>query len=182
LWPRVHSTPPARSTGSSNAMRRSGHARAAPRAGADRTFWLDLLHPASSAICRRTSRRLMRRHAPFACCGPGQCALRRHIDEGRFDRPPCQPLKRSGLRPPGPLTVYTIAVYTKAVLDQLDGFDWDAANVDHIMRHAVTPFEVKRRETLEAFRRDRNRPLLGRRVYHPPEAISDGDRLRDECR
>ena len=29
------------------------------------------------------------------------------------------------------------------MLDQLDGFDWDAANVDHIMRHAVTPFEVE---------------------------------------
>jgi len=43
----------------------------------------------------------------------------------------------------GPLTVYTIAVYTIGVLDQLDGFDWDAANVNHIMRHAVAPFEVE---------------------------------------
>lgn len=48
-----------------------------------------------------------------------------------------------GLHSAGLLTVYTITVYTIAVLDQLDGFDWDAANVDHIMRHAVTPFEVE---------------------------------------
>jgi uncharacterized DUF497 family protein len=49
-----------------------------------------------------------------------------------------RPVRSSSL-----LTVYTIIVYTRAVLDQLDGFDWDAANVDHIMRHAVTPFEVE---------------------------------------
>jgi len=29
------------------------------------------------------------------------------------------------------------------VLDQLEGFDWDAANLGHILRHAVTPFEVE---------------------------------------
>jgi uncharacterized DUF497 family protein len=29
------------------------------------------------------------------------------------------------------------------VWDQIDGFDWDAANVGHILRHAVTPFEVE---------------------------------------
>jgi uncharacterized DUF497 family protein len=29
------------------------------------------------------------------------------------------------------------------VLDKLEGFDWDAANVGHILRHAVTPFEVE---------------------------------------
>jgi uncharacterized DUF497 family protein len=29
------------------------------------------------------------------------------------------------------------------VLDTLRGFDWDAANVGHILRHAVTPFEVE---------------------------------------
>jgi len=29
------------------------------------------------------------------------------------------------------------------VPDQLEGFDWDAANVGHIMRHEVTPFEVE---------------------------------------
>jgi uncharacterized DUF497 family protein len=28
-------------------------------------------------------------------------------------------------------------------LDRLKGFDWDAANVEHILRHAVTPFEVE---------------------------------------
>ena len=25
----------------------------------------------------------------------------------------------------------------------LEGFDWDAANVGHILRHRVTPFEVE---------------------------------------
>jgi len=29
------------------------------------------------------------------------------------------------------------------VLDQIAGFDWDNANVGHILRHAVTPFEVE---------------------------------------
>jgi len=29
------------------------------------------------------------------------------------------------------------------VLDKIEGFDWDAANVGHILRHAVTPFEVE---------------------------------------
>jgi len=28
-------------------------------------------------------------------------------------------------------------------LDDLEGFEWDAANVGHILRHAVTPFEVE---------------------------------------
>jgi uncharacterized DUF497 family protein len=28
------------------------------------------------------------------------------------------------------------------VLDRIEGFDWDNANVGHILRHAVTPFEV----------------------------------------
>ena len=28
-------------------------------------------------------------------------------------------------------------------MDELEGFDWDAANVGHILRHAVTPFEVE---------------------------------------
>ena len=27
--------------------------------------------------------------------------------------------------------------------DKIEGFDWDAANVGHILRHAVTPFEVE---------------------------------------
>jgi uncharacterized DUF497 family protein len=29
------------------------------------------------------------------------------------------------------------------VLDKIEGFDWDSANVGHILRHAVTPFEVE---------------------------------------
>jgi uncharacterized DUF497 family protein len=28
-------------------------------------------------------------------------------------------------------------------LDRIEGFDWDNANVAHILRHAVTPFEVE---------------------------------------
>lgn len=28
-------------------------------------------------------------------------------------------------------------------MDEPEGFDWDAANVGHILRHAVTPFEVE---------------------------------------
>lgn len=28
-------------------------------------------------------------------------------------------------------------------MDELKGFDWDAANVGHILRHEVTPFEVE---------------------------------------
>jgi len=28
-------------------------------------------------------------------------------------------------------------------MDEMEGFDWDAANVSHILRHAVTPFEVE---------------------------------------
>jgi len=27
--------------------------------------------------------------------------------------------------------------------DDIEGFDWDAANVGHILLHAVTPFEVE---------------------------------------
>lgn len=29
------------------------------------------------------------------------------------------------------------------VLDKIEGFDWDYANVGHVARHAVTPFEVE---------------------------------------
>lgn len=29
------------------------------------------------------------------------------------------------------------------MLDKIAGFDWDNANVGHILRHAVTPFEVE---------------------------------------
>ncbi len=28
-------------------------------------------------------------------------------------------------------------------MEELEGFDWDAANVGHILRHAVTPFQVE---------------------------------------
>lgn len=28
-------------------------------------------------------------------------------------------------------------------MDEIEGFDWDAANVRHILRHAVTPSEVE---------------------------------------
>ena len=28
-------------------------------------------------------------------------------------------------------------------MDEVEGFDWDAANVGHILRHAVTPFEIE---------------------------------------
>ena len=41
------------------------------------------------------------------------------------------------------VAVYTLVVYTGTVLDQIEGFDWDAANVGHILRHAVTPVEVE---------------------------------------
>jgi uncharacterized DUF497 family protein len=39
--------------------------------------------------------------------------------------------------------VYTRVVYTEVVLDKIEGFDWDNANIGHIVRHAVTPFEVE---------------------------------------
>jgi len=29
------------------------------------------------------------------------------------------------------------------VLDKIEGFEWDAANVGHILRHAVSPIEVE---------------------------------------
>ena len=29
------------------------------------------------------------------------------------------------------------------MLDEIQGFDWDNANVGHIVRHSVTPFEVE---------------------------------------
>jgi len=41
------------------------------------------------------------------------------------------------------LTVYTNVVYISDVPDEIDGFDWDVANIGHIMRHGVTPFEVE---------------------------------------
>lgn len=39
-------------------------------------------------------------------------------------------------------SVYTDCVYTEGV-ESLQGFQWDAANVEHILRHNVTPFEVE---------------------------------------
>jgi uncharacterized DUF497 family protein len=42
-----------------------------------------------------------------------------------------------------PFTVYTTVVYTEVVLNNLQGFDWDAANVGHILRPAVSPIEVE---------------------------------------
>lgn len=39
--------------------------------------------------------------------------------------------------------VYTISVYTTIVAGQIDGFDWDPANVGHVLRHKVTPSEVE---------------------------------------
>jgi len=36
-----------------------------------------------------------------------------------------------------------LIVYTKIVPAQVEGFDWDTANVCHILRHAVTPLEVE---------------------------------------
>ena len=39
-------------------------------------------------------------------------------------------------------SVYTVIVYTGIVLGRIAGFDWDAANVGHILRHAVTDYEM----------------------------------------
>ena len=39
--------------------------------------------------------------------------------------------------------VYTDYVYTGDAVDDLEGFDWDAANVSHILRHGVIPSEVE---------------------------------------
>jgi uncharacterized protein len=37
------------------------------------------------------------------------------------------------------------------LLDNLHGFDWDAANAQHILRHKVTPFEVEEAFALPHF-------------------------------
>jgi len=39
--------------------------------------------------------------------------------------------------------VYTVIVYTDIVLEKIEGFDWDAANVGHILRHNVISVEVE---------------------------------------
>jgi uncharacterized DUF497 family protein len=36
-----------------------------------------------------------------------------------------------------------MAVYTQDGMAEIVSFDWDAANLGHILRHAVTPFEVE---------------------------------------
>ena len=41
------------------------------------------------------------------------------------------------------LVVYTNIVYTRGVLDRVDGFEWDVHNAGHIARHGVTPQEVE---------------------------------------
>jgi hypothetical protein len=69
-------------------------------------------------------------------------------------------------------------------MDEIEGFDWDAANVGHILRHAVTPAEAEEvvirppcdgtrhdnqgRTAVEAFGEDRIPPLLGRGVHDSP--------------
>jgi uncharacterized DUF497 family protein len=42
-----------------------------------------------------------------------------------------------------PVSVYTAIVYTRPGMAEIEGFDWDAANVGHILRHANTPFELE---------------------------------------
>ncbi len=41
------------------------------------------------------------------------------------------------------IAVYTGIVYTRGVLEHVDGFEWDVHNVGHIARHGVTPREVE---------------------------------------
>jgi len=81
-------------------------------------------------------------------------------------------------------------------LDGLKGFDWDLANVEHLLRHSVTPFEVEEAVTrphaiipAATVKREKRWKLLGRTdvgrylgggVHHPPETLPGGDRLRDE--
>jgi uncharacterized DUF497 family protein len=36
-----------------------------------------------------------------------------------------------------------MSVYTPIVMGRIDGFDWDAANVGHVLRHSVRPSEVE---------------------------------------
>lgn len=55
------------------------------------------------------------------------------------------------------------------MLDKLAGFNWDNANVAHILRHAVTPFEVEEVTagkhviiTARTIRREKRWKLFGR--------------------
>jgi uncharacterized DUF497 family protein len=41
------------------------------------------------------------------------------------------------------LHVYTIVVYTPTGTEPIEVFDWDTANVSHVLRHSVTPDEVE---------------------------------------
>ncbi len=52
----------------------------------------------------------------------------------------CRILKTDGFFQ---LTVYTLIVYTSRVSDKIRAFEWNAANVGHILRHGVSPFEVE---------------------------------------
>ena len=92
-----------------------------------------------------------------------------------------------------PFTVYTIGVYTWHGMDEIEGFDWDAANVGHILRHAVTPSEVeevagrphvtvrvrtiKGEQRWKLFGKTASPPLLGRGVHDSPQALPHRDRL-----
>jgi len=65
------------------------------------------------------------------------------------------------------------SVYTEVVLDKIEGFDWDTTNIDHIMRHVVTPFEVEE----EAVWQDGVRAVPGSGVHDPAEAVPNRDCL-----
>jgi uncharacterized protein len=69
-------------------------------------------------------------------------SLHLHSNTG-FCRRPRKPHCWTGSGDTGRLTVYTPSVYTNRVADEIDGFEWDGANVGHILRHRVTPFEVE---------------------------------------
>jgi hypothetical protein len=77
-------------------------------------------------------------------------------------------------------------------LETLLGFDWDAANVCHILRHAVTPFEVEgvagrphviiaaatvKGENDGSSWDNRRQALFGRGLHHPRKAVPNRDRL-----
>lgn len=51
------------------------------------------------------------------------------------------------------------------LIGEIEGFDWDAGNLDHIRRHSVTPLEVEK-----AFAR--------RHLIIPAEAISGEERWK----
>jgi uncharacterized DUF497 family protein len=51
------------------------------------------------------------------------------------------------------LTVYTIIVYYWAWMAEIEGFDWDAANVGHIRRLAGRPHVTIPAETIKGEKR-----------------------------